>query len=125
MTPMIARISISIFVVVVALSPAAGVMSKEAHNHIEPTLPPTAKQLFVKHCASCHGRDGRATTNKGKFSHARDLTDAKWQDDVTDERIFNSIMNGRNIRGNMPSFSERFSEAQVNSLVTLVRGFRK
>ena len=125
MTPLIARISISIFVVVAALSLAAGVMSKEAPNYFEPTLAPTGKQLFVKHCASCHGRDGRATTNKGKFSHARDLADAKWQDDVTDERIFNSIMNGRNIRGNMPAFSDKFSEAQVNLLVTLVRGFRK
>jgi mono/diheme cytochrome c family protein len=125
MTPLIARVCISILIVMAALSLAARVMSKEAPNYFKPTLAPTAKQLFVKHCASCHGRDGRATTNKGKFSHARDLADAEWQDDVTDERIFNSIMNGRNIRGNMPAFSDRFSEAQVNSLVTLVRGLRK
>ena len=39
---------------------------------------------------------------KARFSHARDLTDAQWQADVSDERIFNSIMNGRNVRGNMP-----------------------
>jgi hypothetical protein len=63
--------------------------------------------------------------SKGKFSHARDLTDAKWQDDVTDERIFNSIMNGRNVRGNMPVFKAKLNEKDVESLVGMVRGFRK
>jgi mono/diheme cytochrome c family protein len=84
----------------------------------------TAAQLY-RQCVSCHGSDGRAKTNKGKYSHARDLTDPKWQDDVTDERIFNSIMNGRDVRGTMPAFSKKFSEAEVNSLVKFVRGLRK
>src|SRR4026207_1007986 len=66
----------------------------------------TAAQLYTRNCASCHGADGRAKTSKGKFSRARDLTDAKWHEDVTDERIFNSIMNGRNVRGKMPAVSD-------------------
>ena len=90
----------------------------------EPTAQRSAAQLY-RQCVSCHGSDGRAKTNKGKYSHARDLTDPKWQDDVTDERIFNSIMNGRDIRGNMPAFGKKFSEAEVNSLVTFVRRLRK
>ena len=84
-----------------------------------------AKLLYRQQCSKCHGMDGRAQTSKGKFSHARDLTDPKWQDDVTDERIFNSIMNGRNERGNMPSFGDRFSEAEINELVKFVRGLKK
>ncbi|HEX2270141.1 MAG TPA: cytochrome c [Pyrinomonadaceae bacterium] len=83
-----------------------------------------APQLYARHCASCHGADGRAQTSKGKFSHARDLTDAKWQDDVTDERIFNSIMNGRNVRGNMPAFSDKLSEKDADDLVRYVRRFK-
>src|SRR5687768_1464131 len=62
----------------------------------------TASQLYRRFCVSCHGNDGRAKTSKGKFSHARDLSDAQWQVEVSDERLFNSIMNGRNVRGNMP-----------------------
>lgn len=85
----------------------------------------SAKSLYRRQCSSCHGPDGRAQTSKGKFSHARDLADAKWQDDVTDERIFNSIMNGRNVRGNMPSFGDRFSEAEINGLVKFVRDLKK
>jgi len=73
---------------------------------------------------SCHGNDGKAQTSKGKFSHARDLTDAQWQTDVSDERIFNSIMNGRNVRGNMPAFSDKLKENDVNALVNYVRSFK-
>jgi mono/diheme cytochrome c family protein len=75
-------------------------------------------ELFAKHCASCHGKDGRAKTFKAKFNHARDLTDPLWQDEVSDERLFNSIMNGKK---KMPAYRKKLSEAQVNSLIAYVR----
>jgi len=86
--------------------------------------PLPASQTYRRYCISCHGSDGKAKTSKGRFSHARDLTDAQWQDDVSDERIFNSIMNGRNVRGNMPAFSNKLKENDVNSLVSFVRGMK-
>ena len=82
----------------------------------------SAAELYAKNCASCHGKDGRAKTFKSKFLHARDLTDAAWQGNVTDERIFNSINNGK---GKMPSFSKKLSEQEIESLVTHVRGLKK
>jgi mono/diheme cytochrome c family protein len=84
-----------------------------------------AAKLYAKHCVSCHGTDGRSKTSKGKYSHARDLTDGQWQDEVSDERLFNSIMNGRNVRGNMPGFSDKLKTKEAESLVTLVRGLRR
>jgi mono/diheme cytochrome c family protein len=78
-------------------------------------------QVYRRYCVSCHGSDGRAQTSKGKFNHARDLSDAQWQAEVSDERIFNSIMNGRNVRGNMPPFANKVAEKEVNSLVEFVR----
>jgi mono/diheme cytochrome c family protein len=86
--------------------------------------PRPASQLYRRHCISCHGSDGKAKTSKGRFSHARDLTDAQWQTDVSDERIFNSIMNGRNVRGNMPAFSNKLNEKDVNSLISFVRALK-
>ena len=80
-----------------------------------------ATQLYRRYCVSCHGNDGRAKTSKGKFSHARDLSDPQWQSDVSDERIFNSIMNGRSVRGNMPAFSNKLNEQEADSLVDFVR----
>lgn len=83
-----------------------------------------APQLYRKYCVSCHGSDGRAKTSKGKFSHARDLTETQWHDEVTDERLFNSIMNGRNQRGNMPAFSDKINQKEAESLVNFVRGLK-
>jgi len=88
------------------------------------TPPRPASQLYRRYCISCHGSDGKGKTSKGKFSHARDLTDSEWQNDVSDERIFNSIMNGRNVRGNMPAFSNKLNEKEADSLVTFVRSFK-
>lgn len=82
----------------------------------------TAEAIYAKRCASCHGKDGRAKTFKAKFNSARNLTDPKWQGDVSDERIVNSITNGR---GKMPSFEKKLSEAQIDSLVSYVRGLKK
>ena len=83
-----------------------------------------APQLYRRYCVSCHGSDGKSKTSKGKYSHARDFTDAEWQADVSDERIFNSIMNGRNVRGNMPAFSKKLNEKEAESLVSFVRKFK-
>ena len=81
-----------------------------------------AAALYNKHCATCHGKDGRAKTFKAKYNKARDLTDADWQAGVTDERLFNSITRGRD---KMPSFGKRLSAAQVESLVAHVRRLKK
>ena len=80
-----------------------------------------AAQVYRRYCVSWHGSDGRAKTSKGKFSHARDLSEAAWQAEVSDERIFNSITNGRNVRGNMPAFGNKLNEREINSLVDFVR----
>jgi mono/diheme cytochrome c family protein len=84
----------------------------------------SAPQLYRKYCVSCHGSDGHAKTSKGKYSHARDLTDAQWHEEVSDERIFNSIMNGRNKRGNMPAFNNKLNQKEAESLVDFVRRLR-
>ena len=107
------------FAILVTTSIYLPLFASAFNNDVAP-----ASRLFRRHCVSCHGHDGKAQTSKGKFSHARDLTDAQWQADVSDERLFNSIMNGRNVRGNMPAFSDKLNEREVNSLVTFVRTFK-
>ena len=82
----------------------------------------SAAALYKSYCATCHGNDGRAKTFKGRLKHTRDITDAQWQDNVSDERIFNSISNGR---GKMPAFSKKLSDSEIDSLVNYVRRLRK
>jgi mono/diheme cytochrome c family protein len=87
------------------------------------TLPAVnAAQLYAKQCASCHGKDGRAKTIKGKLKRARNLTDGEWQEKVSDERIFNSIMNGKQ---KMPAYGKKLSQEQIEALATYVRAFKK
>lgn len=81
----------------------------------------SAAVLYEKYCDTCHGKDGRAKTFKAKFNHARNLTEPGWQDAVSDERIYNSISNGR---GKMPAFSKKMSEPEIDSLVLLVRNLK-
>lgn len=81
-----------------------------------------AAQNYARHCASCHGKDGRAKTIKGKLKHARNLTEGAWQEKVSDERIFNAIMNGK---GKMPAYSKKLSEQEIEALVSYVRALRK
>lgn len=81
-----------------------------------------AQELYTKNCASCHGKDGRAKTFKAKLNHARNLSDPEWQDRVSDERLFNSIMNGK---GKMPAFGKKFSQQEIDALVSYVRTLKK
>src|SRR5689334_18131283 len=94
------------FVLCLASSPSAAGQQSGAGQATD------AHALFDKHCDTCHGKDGQAKTFKAKFNHARNLTDAKWQAEVSDERIFNSITNGK---GKMPAFGKKLSQEQVNA----------
>ncbi|MGI8919939.1 MAG: c-type cytochrome [Pyrinomonadaceae bacterium] len=82
----------------------------------------TAASLYSKHCDSCHGKDGRSKTFKAKLNKARNLTEPGWQEAVSDERIYNSIANGR---GKMPGFAKKMTEAETDALVLFVRSLRK
>ena len=81
-----------------------------------------AGTIYTRQCVTCHGRDGRGRTRKGRQTRARDMTDASWQDDVSDERLFNSISNGR---GKMPAFRKKISENDIDALVAYVRRMRR
>jgi mono/diheme cytochrome c family protein len=111
-------LSVAISGVLFAAMLAGRAMTSEARN-VSPRSP---AELYAKNCASCHGKDGRAKTFKGKLKHARDLTDPTWQANVSEERLFNSIMNGK---GKMPAYSKKLSEQEIDSLVTYVRALKK
>jgi len=81
-----------------------------------------ASSVYNSKCAGCHGRDGRARSLHAKHEHARDLTSGEWQDGVSDERIYNSISNGK---GKMPAFKKKLSDSQIDELVNYVRRLRK
>jgi len=118
-------LALAVTVLVLPLVLASSAIQYSENSLIKENTPQQdldANVLFEKHCDTCHGKDGRAKTFKAKFNHARNLTDAKWQAEVSDERLFNSITNGK---GKMPAWGKKLSEAQINALVAYVRTFKK
>lgn len=81
----------------------------------EDYVPAEPKLLYVLHCESCHGMDGK----KGN-SGAADLSVST----LTDKEIKNVILNG-NDKGMMPYKDIITSDAEVNSMVDYVKTLRK
>src|SRR5271157_595122 len=52
------------------------------------------KAVYTDSCAKCHGDDGKGQTKMGTKLGARDYSDAKIQDSVTDDQAFKSIKEG-------------------------------
>lgn len=102
---------------VVAL-PAAGVAAAAL----------SAPQNFEKHCADCHGADGKAQTRLGRKSGAKDLTDRKAMAKLSDDEVFKTIKFGRkNSKGEekMEAFGDGLSDAEISALVAYLRGLAK
>ena len=110
---------------VLAISGAAFLISGATLSNLSTSMNAAggdAAPVYNSKCATCHGRDGRAKSLHAKHEHARDLTAAEWQDSVSDERIYNSISNGK---GKMPAFKKKLSDSQIDELVSYVRRLRK
>jgi len=106
----------------IAIAIFASAIAMSRNVRASPTPAGDARSVYNGKCASCHGRDGRARSMHAKHEHARDLTTAEWQDSVSDERIYNSISNGK---GKMPGFRKKLSDAQIDELVNYVRRLRR
>ena len=101
---------------------ATGVLASRTQGGPVTPSARSATKLYSKNCSSCHGRDGRAKTLKAKRNHARNISDSEWQERVSDERIFNAILNGKE---KMPAYGKKLSEQEIDMLVTYVRSLRK
>jgi cytochrome c553 len=83
---------------------------------------------WTKHCASCHGKDGKGQTKAGKMSDTKDLTDAKYQAGFTDGDAHKQIKEGvkdKNGKDRMKPFEGKLTEAEMKDLVAHVRTFKK
>ena len=82
---------------------------------------------WAKHCASCHGKDGKGQTKAGRMAGVKDQTDAQYQSTLTDEKMFKSIKEGLKdgAKEKMKPFSEKLSDAEIKELVAQVRSLKK
>lgn len=82
-----------------------------------------AKANWTKHCAMCHGPDGKGQTKMGTKLGIKDLTNPEIQAKLKDEDIFKSVKEGVTVEGKkkMPGFSEKLNDQEIKELVPYVR----
>ena len=83
-----------------------------------------AKDLFVKSCAACHSADGTAQTSTANKLGVKNLSQSK----LTDAQVIQQISEGRQENqgtSKMPTFKERLTRPEIESLVPVVKEFRK
>ena len=82
---------------------------------------------WIKHCGSCHGADGTAKTKAGRMAGAKDLTDAAYQKQFTDEQLVQRLKDGVTDKGKekMKPFKDTLSDDELKALVAKVRTFAK
>jgi len=80
-----------------------------------------AQGLYKKHCVACHGEDGKGKTDLGEGLGARDFTDKKFLDSITDEQILEQIENGTEEK--MFPFKDKLKAEEIKALVPVIRAF--
>lgn len=83
---------------------------------------------WTKHCASCHGKDGKGETKAGKKAEVKDLTDARYQASLTDEAMFKQIKEGmkdKNGKEKMKPFGDKLGDDEIKALAAHVRSLKK
>jgi mono/diheme cytochrome c family protein len=86
------------------------------------------KENWEKHCASCHGKDGKGETKAGRKADVKNLTDAAYQGTFTDDQMFKQIKEGmkdKNGKEKMKAFGGMLSDDEIKALVAFVRGLKK
>jgi cytochrome c551/c552 len=85
------------------------------------------KENWEKHCAKCHGPDGKGDTKMGQKLSIKDMTDAKVQAAFKDDQAFKSIKEGiKDADGKVKMKpSEGLSDDEIKALVAYVRSFKK
>lgn len=81
-------------------------------------------------CASCHGDDGKASTEQGKKMGVRDMTSADFWKDVTDAKMKDAITNGFKQTKDgkvqeMEAYKDKLKPADIDALVAYVKTFKK
>ncbi len=86
-----------------------------------------AKALYEKNCQKCHGEDGKGQTKMGQKMGAKDYTDPKVQDALTDEAAFKAIKEGfKDKEGKvLMKPSEGLSDDDIKGIVKHLRSFKK
>ncbi|MFN2374955.1 MAG: cytochrome c [Candidatus Binatia bacterium] len=79
-----------------------------------------APALWAKHCASCHGKDGKAQTKTGEKLKVRDLTDPAVMATLNKENVTASMTKGVKASDGdklvMKAYNDKLSAEEIQAL---------
>ena len=87
------------------------------------------ERMFGSKCGSCHGKDGKAQTEKGKKMAMRDIASEEFQK-LTDAEMTKAINEGvkaekNGVKQEMDGYKEEIKAPEVEALVKYMREFKK
>jgi cytochrome c553 len=88
------------------------------------------ERLWKSKCASCHGRDGKADTEKGKKMKIPDMTTAEFQKKATDEDMKKQITEGLKtekdgVKKEMDGFKDEISGELLDAVIAHIRSLKQ
>jgi len=82
---------------------------------------PAVQALYRKHCAKCHGADGKGSAAKALFAEIPDFTSSHWHARRSDGQLLVSILDGKGT--GMPSLAGKITKSEARDLLGYVRAF--
>ena len=87
------------------------------------------ERMFGAKCSACHGKDGKAQTEKGKKMAMRDIASADFQK-ATDDEMKTAINEGikkdkDGVKQEMEGFKDEIKGPELDAMVKYMREFKK
>lgn len=83
------------------------------------------QQLYLRNCASCHGRNGQGGPGNDLIPAAPSLLGDSWSHGSTDGEIFTNIKNGVGPDFNMVPFKDKLKDDEIWTVVNYIRSIKK
>lgn len=83
---------------------------------------------YGKHCASCHGKDGKGLTTMGKKVGCKDYTDAKIVAEIKDDEAHKKVKDGMKDKAGkelMKPFNAKLKDDEIKDLIAYMKAFAK
>jgi mono/diheme cytochrome c family protein len=96
--------------------------------HPVPKAATGGQRLYLTHCATCHGADGRGSWRARVFlMHPGDLSDPRLVDRLADDYLFTLIKAGGATIGRpgMPAFGYHVKDEEIRELIRYLRTLPK
>ena len=85
----------------------------------------TGQQLYQRHCASCHGKNGQGGSGNDLIPAAPSLIGGQWKHGSTDGEIFKVIKGGVPPDFNMTPWGDQLKDQDIWNIINYIRSLAK